>query len=152
MNRLIASWFGSGLVLGRMRGSHEGSGTIGSLVALPMAVVIGRYGGVVAQAATTLVLILLAIWSVSSLVEAEGDAGWIVIDEAAGTFLSMIGLSAWPAIAVAFLVFRAADILKRFFPGVSHAERLPGALGVTADDLVAGAYGLVAGLVIQALM
>ena len=40
---------------------------------------------------------------------------------------------------VAWLVFRAADIFKDFAPGVAEAEaRLPGAVGITADALVAG--------------
>ena len=42
----------------------------------------------------------------------------------------------WPGWVAAFLLFRAFDILKP--PPVSTAERLPGALGVMADDLVAG--------------
>jgi phosphatidylglycerophosphatase A len=41
----------------------------------------------------------------------------------------------------ALVVARLADIFK-VLPGVRRAERLPGALGVTADDLVAGLYGL----------
>jgi phosphatidylglycerophosphatase A len=45
---------------------------------------------------------------------------------------------------VAWFAFRAADIWKRL-PGVAAAERLPGSLGVTADDLVAGVYALGAG-------
>jgi phosphatidylglycerophosphatase A len=48
-----------------------------------------------------------------------------------------------PAV-VALAVFRVADITKRF-PGVAQAERLSGATGIVADDLVAGLYGLAAG-------
>jgi phosphatidylglycerophosphatase A len=45
---------------------------------------------------------------------------------------------------LAVLVARAADIFK-VLPGVRRAERLPGAVGVTADDAVAGLYGLAVG-------
>jgi phosphatidylglycerophosphatase A len=152
VRRLLASWFGSGLLLGRVRDDHAGSGTVGSLVALPIAVLVGRYLGPLTQGVMTVAIVILALWAVSGLVDSEGDAGWIVIDEAAGTFLALVGISAWPAIAVAFLVFRAADIFKHLFPGVAAAERLPGALGITADDLVAGVYGLVAGMITQALI
>jgi phosphatidylglycerophosphatase A len=49
---------------------------------------------------------------------------------------------------VAFVVFRIADISKKP-PGVAAAERLGGALGVTADDLVAGLWALAAGWFVQ---
>jgi phosphatidylglycerophosphatase A len=77
----------------------------------------------------------------------EGDPGWVVVDEAAGTFVATIGLGV-PAALVAWAVFRAADIFKSAFPGVAAAERLGGGVGITADDLVAGGYGLVAGVLV----
>jgi phosphatidylglycerophosphatase A len=82
---------------------------------------------------------------------AEGDPGWVVVDEAAGTLLATIGLAPLPAV-IAWVVFRVADIFKARFPGVSAAERLPGATGVMADDLVAGIYGLLAGWLVQFLI
>jgi len=45
---------------------------------------------------------------------------------------------------VAVVVARLADIFK-VLPGVAAAERLPGAWGVTLDDVLAGGYGLAAG-------
>ncbi len=51
---------------------------------------------------------------------------------------------------MAWLVARAADITK-LPPGVGAAERLPGAWGVMADDLVAGLYGLLMGVLVSAL-
>lgn len=98
-----------------------------------------------AQVVGTAVVVVLSLWSARpfSTVD-DGDPGWVVVDEAAGTFVATIGLGGVPAV-VGWLVFRAADIFKSIFPGVAHAERLPGAVGVTADDLVAGLYGLAAG-------
>jgi phosphatidylglycerophosphatase A len=86
------------------------------------------------------------------LVAESGDAGWIVIDEATGAFVSLIGIMSWPAALAAFAVFRLADIAKTWFPGVAAAERMPGAAGVITDDLVAGLYGLAAGHIMQALL
>lgn len=145
MHRLIASWFGTGLILGRARGEHRGSGTVGALFAVPVALLIGEWAGWQGQVVATVVVIGLSLWSTGALADKEGDAGWIVIDEAAGTFLALVGLSFWPGAVVAFLVFRAADIYKNFFPGVAAAERLPGGVGITSDDLVAGLYGLMVG-------
>jgi phosphatidylglycerophosphatase A len=149
MHRLVASWFGTGLILGRLRGSHVGSGTVGAAFAFLIAYLVGGFGWP-AQVAAALVVILLALWSARRFIAAEGDAGWIVADEAAGVFVAVIGLELWPAVA-AWVVFRTADIFKTLAPGVSAAERLPGSVGVTADDVVAGLYGLLAGHIVQAL-
>ena len=151
VHRLVASWFGTGLILGRIRGSDLGSGTVGSLFAFPIALAIGAWWGWIAQLLAAIVVIGLSVWSTTALVDDAGDAGWIVVDEAAGTFVALIGLTFWPAV-IAWIVFRIADIKKEWAPGVARAERLPGAAGITADDLVAGAYGLVAGLAAQAVI
>lgn len=148
MKRLIASFFGSGLLLGRIRGSDAGSGTVGSLVALALSVWIGSTLGWQGQLAMTAIAIVASIWSTWSLASEVGDAGWIVIDEAAGTFVATLGLLGWPALA-GFVVFRVADIAKGRLTGVAQAEGLPGAWGITADDLVAGLYGLAAGHILR---
>lgn len=148
IERVVASWFGTGLVLRRIRGSDGGSGTIGAALALAMAYALAPVGWW-AQASAAAVVTGLALWSIRPFTD-EGDPGWIVVDEAAGMFVASIGLGGWPLL-VAFVVFRVADITKRF-PGVAAAERLPGAMGVTADDLVAGAYGLAAGWLVFLLV
>ena len=147
MERVIASWFGSGLILGRIRGSDSGSGTLASLITLPIALWVGSNFGWEGQLAAAGILILASYWASRRLVESEGDAGWIVIDEAAGTFVATIGLTLAPALVASFVVFRAADIFK--VPGVKEAERLKGALGVTADDVVAGIPPLALGHLLQ---
>jgi phosphatidylglycerophosphatase A len=151
MHRVVASWFGAGLILGRLRGDPLGSGTIGAFLAFPIALLVGYWWGWQGQVIAAVVMIPVAIWSARPFVGPEGDAGWIVVDEAAGAFISVIGLGLVPAL-VGVLVFRAADIFKNFAPGVASAERLPGALGVTADDVLAGLYGLAAGHLVQALI
>jgi phosphatidylglycerophosphatase A len=153
MHRFLGSWFGTGLILGRARGSDVGSGTVGSLFALPAAVAIGEWLGWQGQIVAAVVVLAVSLWATSRLYPAHGDAGWIVVDEAAGVFISVIGLPLWPPAVFAWLVFRIADIFKRLAPGVALAERrLPGGLGTTADDVVAGLYGLAAGHVLRALL
>jgi phosphatidylglycerophosphatase A len=149
VHRLVASWFGSGLVLRRIRGSDDGSGTVGALVALAPALALQR-AGVAWQVAALIAATALSLWSVRPFAATGSDPGWVVVDEAAGTFLATLGLALWPAL-VAFVVFRVADATK-LLPGVSAAERLPGSVGVTADDLVAGTWALAAGWLVQALL
>lgn len=152
MHRVVASWFGTGLILGRLRGDDLGSGTVGALFALPIALLVGEWWGVTGQVIAAVVAVLAALWASQPFVDGEGDAGWICVDEAAGAFIAVIGLPAWPFAIIAWLVFRAADIFKKIAPGVAAAERLPGAVGVTADDVVAGLYGLLVGHVLLALL
>ena len=143
---MIASFFGTGLILRRLRGADTGSGTVGSVFAFAVAWLLHPYG-VGVQALMLAIVIVAALISIRPFASDHGDPGWVVIDEAAGTLLATLGLSLGPAI-LAWAVFRLADIQKHWFPGVAAAEeKIPGALGVTADDLVAGVYGLGAGLV-----
>lgn len=102
-----------------------------------------------AQLVAALVVTAVSIWA-SGRFSGEGDPGWVVIDEAAGTFLATIGVSVGPAL-VGFAVFRIADITKRF-PLVRKAESLPGGLGITADDVVAGLWGLAAAWISQSVL
>ncbi|HVR32577.1 MAG TPA: phosphatidylglycerophosphatase A [Acidimicrobiia bacterium] len=152
MHRIVASWFGSGLVLRRVRGSDAGSGTVGGAIALAMSLALGRLGWG-AQLVTALLVIGLSVWSSRGFAHGpdDTDPGWVVVDEAAGTFVATIGLAAGPAI-VAWVVFRAADIFKNVFPGVAAAEGLPGGIGITADDVVAGLYGLATGWALTAVV
>jgi len=149
MQRVVASWFGSGLVLRRVRGADAGSGTVAAAVTM-----IAVWGlapiGWWAQAAAAAAVVGLSLWSARPFAAAEGDPGWVVVDEAAGTLIATVGLGLAGAL-VAFVVFRIADITKRF-PGVAAAERLPGAVGVTADDVVAGGWGLAAGWIVETLL
>lgn len=150
--RLIASFFGTGLILRRIRGKDIGSGTVGGLFAAALALWLGRAAGWPWVLGLTVLGLVAGTAAIRSIHDREGDAGWIVVDEATGAFLSLIGVTAYPAALVAFAVFRLADIFKRFFPGVERAENIPGPAGVVADDLVAGIYGLLAGHIVQRLV
>jgi phosphatidylglycerophosphatase A len=143
--------FGAGLILRKLRGSDAGSGTVGGLVALPFALLAGSAWGWPGQLIVTAVVTGVAYWSASEVAAAEGDAGWIVIDEATGTFVATIGLLGWPAI-IAFALFRLVDITKRPFPGVHRADSMPGAVGIVLDDVVAGLWALAIAHLINAIL
>lgn len=154
---MVASWFGTGLILGRIRGSDMGSGTVGAAFALVLALVLGEIGLWAQVVGAVLVIVASLVSSAPFTGELdrpstkEGDPGWVVVDEAAGTLVATLGLGIGPAL-VAWVVFRVADIYKGWFPGVAAAERLHGAVGITADDVVAGLYGLAAGWIVQAIV
>ncbi len=83
--------------------------------------------------------VLLGWWAASRYVRATGrkDPGEVVVDEFCGMWLALVFASpGWVAAAGAFLLFRLLDIVKP--PPIRQLERLPGGLGVMADDLMAG--------------
>ena len=142
MKRFIASGFGIGLIPRRLWGTDNGAGTFGAALAA-----IGAYlwwdSPWWAHVLVFVVFLVLSLWSSKPFAADHADPGWIVIDEMAGTFVAVIGLVGWPWL-VAVVVARLADIFK-VLPGVPQAEKLPGAIGITMDDVVAGLYGLAAG-------
>jgi phosphatidylglycerophosphatase A len=72
------------------------------------------------------------------------DDGRIVIDEAAGMALALVGVPAgFAGAAVAFALFRALDIGKP--PPIAWCERVRGGPGVMLDDVVAGAAAALIG-------
>ncbi len=76
------------------------------------------------------------------------DPGIIVIDEVAGMLVTLLAVPVgFGGAVLAFLLFRAFDILKPF--PARQAERLPHGWGVMADDVVAGVY---AQLVLRGLL
>ena len=63
------------------------------------------------------------------------DPGEVVIDEVAGFFVSVWGLDRNFGI-VGFFLFRIVDIVKPF--PVRQMEKLPGGIGIMADDICGG--------------
>ncbi|WP_424811713.1 phosphatidylglycerophosphatase A family protein [Roseococcus sp. YIM B11640] len=113
-------------------------GTWGSLAVLPLAL-LPPWALVLAAAIFT----AAGYWALTRLPEAAEDPGWVVVDEAAGQSLALAAAGAsWLGVVLAFLLFRAFDILK---PGpVGWADRQHGPFGVMADDVVAGALAALA--------
>ena len=91
----------------------------------------------------TVIAFTCLAWAVADAAErlfGRKDAPEIVIDEIAGlqwTFLGVVptGLHA----LLGFVLFRLFDILKPF-PARLFQDRLPGGLGIVADDVAAGIY------------
>jgi phosphatidylglycerophosphatase A len=130
---LVATVFGSGF-------SPAAPGTVGSLIALPLWwFLLGpldplwRTVAIVASCAAG----ILIVDRVCRLKGVDDDRA-IVLDEVLGMAVTLWVAPRNVAIAVlGFLLFRGFDILKPW--PVSWAERkLPGGLGVVADDLLAG--------------
>lgn len=148
MRRFVASSFGLGLLPRRLWGSDEGAGTFGAALGAVVGLAALASGAPWLVPMAAAAAVLASIWSARPYAVDGADPGWICMDETAGTLLAIMGLSGWPW-AVALVVARLADIFK-VLPGVRSAERLPGSLGVTADDLVAGLYGLATGWLLVA--
>ncbi|MBV8577402.1 MAG: phosphatidylglycerophosphatase A [Acetobacteraceae bacterium] len=128
--KLIAGFFGCGRV-------PITPGTAGSLAALLIGWPLLLLPGWVLSCAALLAT-LAGLWAIK-VCGAEDDPGWIVIDEVAGQWIALLGLAAPTSLGLlaAFLLFRLLDIVK---PGpVGWADRQPGAAGVMADDVIAGA-------------
>jgi len=148
MRTVIAAGLGLGWIPRRMWGSDAGAGTFGA--------VLGGAIGVMSWLAPWWVGLGLAVaavavsmWASAPQGRAGHDPGWVVIDEVAGALVAVVGLfgMAW---VVAWVVARVADITKAL-PGIRAAERLPAPWGITADDVLAGLYGLAAGWVVTGL-
>ncbi|HTO70952.1 MAG TPA: phosphatidylglycerophosphatase A [Myxococcota bacterium] len=129
-------------------------GTFGSLVGVALWALWRALGGV-SQTGYALGCALLAavgVWAAgrAEVIFGRHDDGRITIDEVAGMLLSLAWLPARPEVAgLGFVLFRLFDIWKPF--PARRAERLPGGLGVVADDLVAGVYANLGGQLVWRL-
>ncbi len=149
MQRLVATGFGVGLIPRKVFKTDNGAGTFGAALAALIGLALWSAPWWI-DLLVALVAIGLSLWAAAPFAEDHADPNWVVIDEVAGTLVAFIGLQGvgW---LVALVVARLGDIYK-VLPGVPQAERLPGAVGITADDVVAGLYGLAAGWIVTALL
>ncbi len=146
MRRFVAAGFGLGFIPRRLWGSDKGAGTFGA--ALGAAIGLGLWAapwwaGLVAFLAA----LALSLWAGAPYNRGHEDPQWVCIDEVAGTLVALIGLTGWPWLA-ALVVARLGDIYK-VLPGVYRAEALRDGIGITADDVVAGLYGLAVGWALE---
>jgi phosphatidylglycerophosphatase A len=133
----IALGFGAGL-------SPIAPGTVGTLVALPIAMVLRKYGGDLAFLAAVAIALAVGVWAAQRTGRDLGvpDHGAIVCDEIAAFLLVLFFVGDNPLRqAFAFVLFRAFDILKPPPARVIDREWRHG-FGVLADDLVAAFYAL----------
>lgn len=140
---LLATWFGAGFL-------PVAPGTWGSLFAVPFVEAAYRLGGLAGLLAFALAVSAAGIPAAGAVarLRGEGDPSPVVIDEVAGQAIALFPVYAfarsgsspwfWGLVAAAFLLFRVIDVVK---PGpVGKAEKLPGGLGVMADDLLGGFF------------
>lgn len=132
--------------------SPVASGTVGSAVGVVLWLALSRLSPA-GYALACAAVIALGIWAAGRAEQLLGghDDGRITIDEVAGMLVSLAWLPARPeVVGVGFLLFRLFDIWKPF--PARQAERLPGGLGVMADDLVASAYANLGGQLVWRLL
>lgn len=130
---LVATAFGAGR-------SPLAPGTAGSAVGVLLFWPLASLSPA-AQAAAILGLAVLGTVAGGRLASrlSSKDPGLVVVDEVAGQWLTLAALPFTPATAaLGFLLFRAMDVLKPW--PARDLERLPGGLGIMADDLAAGVY------------
>ena len=130
----IATGFGSGLV-------PVAPGTAGSAVAVGLFWLTTLPGIAWLPALIFVIVVVAGFWSAGEAARRLGqdDPGAIVIDEFAGQFLALLALPhSWLVLGAGFLLFRLFDIVKP--PPARQLEKLHGATGIMADDLVAGLY------------
>ncbi len=133
---VVATWFGAGLL-------PKAPGTWASVAALPPGLTLIWAGGPWLLALGVVLISAAGVWAsgaYATRVELD-DPSQIVVDEVAGQWLALLPMAvvSWQAVAVAFVLFRIADIFKPW--PASWADReLDGGLGVMADDWIAGIF------------
>lgn len=132
---VIATWFGCGLV-------PRAPGTMGSLGAIPLYLLVARLGrpGV---AAAALLVTAVGVWAASVVARELGkkDPQIVVVDEVAGLLVTMLpmGQVSWLAVGIGFALFRLFDVFKPW--PIRKLEELPGGWGIVLDDIAAGMFG-----------
>jgi phosphatidylglycerophosphatase A len=138
----IATFFGAGL-------GKPGPGTWGSVAA----VLLWALAAIALHASTQTLLMLLLVGIALSIVlgvpaatiaareTGRHDPGFVVIDEVAGQWITLLFTPAdWRHGLIALVLFRLFDITKPF--PIRRLERLPDGWGIVFDDVAAGLYAL----------
>ncbi|MGB5984467.1 MAG: phosphatidylglycerophosphatase A [Desulfobacterales bacterium] len=138
--KFLATWGGVGNI-------SRAPGTLGSLAALPLCYLLSLLQGAAAWSVVAIFSVLtVGICHLAEKIFARKDPGCIVIDEVAGQMAALAALpfTGW-TVPAGFVLFRILDIAKP--PPIGWLDRrLPGGLGITADDLAAG---LMANLILR---
>ena len=117
-------------------------GTFGSAAGLVVFYAVRSTGSTVVELLAIFLLFAIGIWAGTVAERHYGgvDPAPVVLDEVVGMLitLALLPVSAAGAI-VGFFVFRVLDVVKPW-PS-ARFERLPGGLGVMADDGMAALYG-----------
>jgi phosphatidylglycerophosphatase A len=133
-SKLIASLFGVGYF-------PLFPGTIASLVTAAMAYILASTFEIklIWDIEIFFVLLLIGLLAGYDLVRHKDikDPKWFVMDEVAGMWLTLIALpkdNIW-VVLIAFAMFRVFDISKPWL--IRKAEKIPGAVGIMFDDVLA---------------
>jgi phosphatidylglycerophosphatase A len=128
--RFIAAGFGTGF-------APVAAGTVASVVAL-------LTGAAMMRLSPWLLLLAALMATIGGFLAIsrggiQGDPGWVVIDEFAGQWITLLALHRPTPIGLllAFVLFRLLDITK--LGPVGWADRQHGPFGIMADDVIAGA-------------
>jgi len=118
-------------------------GTAASLAAAFIPFLLARIMvGATVQMLSIALVLAGAIWLVQRapgvLPRLGPDPKIVTLDEACGMWLTLIGhtLSDYRIVLVGFVLFRFFDVVKPF--PIRRVEKLPGGVGIVADDLAAG--------------
>jgi len=117
-------------------------GTFGSAAGLVAYALVRSADSYVVEAVTIVVLFLIGVWSGTQAEHHFGgiDPAPVVMDEVVGMLITLAFMPVnWVGALVGFLVFRLLDVYKPW--PAARFERLPGGLGVMADDGMAALYG-----------
>jgi phosphatidylglycerophosphatase A len=134
----IALGFGAGL-------APVAPGTFGTLVAIPLALLLRAHAGAAEFVAAIVILFAVGAWASQVTGRNLGvpDHGAIVVDEIAAFLLVLFFVGPdWNRVAFAFLIFRLFDIVKP--PPIRQFDAaMKNGVGVMLDDLLAAGYTLV---------
>ncbi len=140
---LLSFGFGSGL-------SPYAPGTVGTLAAIPVYLLLSTLGPVV-YLLVTLTSVVAGVYLCGRTSKALGvhDHAGIVWDEFAGYFITMLFAPvSISTVILGFCLFRIFDIFKPW-PASVIDTRIKGGLGVMLDDVIAGIYAM---LVLQGFL
>ena len=116
-------------------------GTFGSAAGLLVFLAVRSTGSIAVEIAVIVVLFAVGVWSGTVAEHHFGgvDPGPIVLDEVVGMLITLALLPVnLTGALVGFVVFRVLDVVKPW-PSAQF-EKLPGGLGVMADDGMAAIY------------
>jgi len=145
----LGTFFGAGYL-------RPGPGTYGSIAALLLwyaGAHIFHPGALTLALATSLAALAVTLVGVpaSTIVARESgrkDPGFVVIDEVAGQLIALILIRPdWKHAALALVLFRLFDIFKPW--PIRRLEALPEGTGIMLDDIAAGFFALLTGLLLS---
>jgi phosphatidylglycerophosphatase A len=133
---LLALIFATGLGVGY---APVAPGTFGSAAGLVLWLALPA--SPLASGLAIVLLFAIGSWS-GSVAERHfqtADPGPVVIDEVMGMLITLfMNPVGWAGAILAFFLFRLSDVIKPY--PANKLERLPGGIGVMADDFMAAVY------------